>query len=95
MDKTFLLNKIKELRKQKKITQKQLAQKLEVSTPYVTIIEKGKTLPSYEQLERIFIALDERIEDYLQYSHTDKEQLLILLSELESVVSRIRSLLNK
>lgn len=95
MNKTFLLNKIKELRKQKKITQKELAEKLEVSSPYITNVEKGRTLVSYEQLERIFEALDERIEDYIEYDKDNKEELLNLLSELESVVSKIRLLLRK
>lgn len=49
---------IKEKRKVKKITQEQLAEKLDVSPGFVGQVERGETLPSVETLEQIINLLD-------------------------------------
>ena len=58
----FLLGKrIRELRKAKKYTQEQLAEKVDIGTPNISYFETGKYSPSIETLEKIAKALDVEI----------------------------------
>lgn len=50
-------NKLKELRKQKKLTQEELAKKSELSKNAIWNYENGKRTPSYENLQKICNAL--------------------------------------
>lgn len=54
---TFLGEKIRILRKQYRLTLKQLAQKSNISSSYLCDIEKGRSNPSLETLENIAAAL--------------------------------------
>ena len=51
--KVLLGQKIKEIRKSRKITQEQLAEKIGVGTPNISYIETGKFAPSIENFEKI------------------------------------------
>lgn len=60
-------NKIKILRKKKKLTQKGLAQKTGLSQAYINELENGKkTNPTYEVLQKIAQALEVPISDILE-----------------------------
>jgi putative transcriptional regulator len=62
-----LKNKIKILRKKKKLTQKGLAQKTGLSQAYINELENGKkTNPTYEVLQKIAQALEVPISDILE-----------------------------
>ena len=49
---------ISEIRKQKKIKQKDLAEKCNLSVPALCNIEKGKSMPSYKTVEALAEGLD-------------------------------------
>ena len=53
---------IKETRKSLKITQEQLAEKIEVSTVFISQIENGIRKPSLETVYKISIALNTKID---------------------------------
>lgn len=57
------LNKLKFFRKQEKITQKELAKILNVSTDYISIIERGKQTPGGKLAQRIADVFGVKIDD--------------------------------
>ena len=57
-------NKIKELRKQKGLSQEKLANLSEIDRTYLPTIEKGERNVSIEILERIATALEINIKDF-------------------------------
>jgi len=61
-----LSKNIKYYRKQKRLSQSQLAEKCETSTNYIATIETGKKYPSPKTLEKIASALDIEAIDLFQ-----------------------------
>lgn len=59
-------DKIKELRRQKRLTQKELAQKLGTSPQNLAQYENGKRRPKYETIKKIATALDVTISDLIE-----------------------------
>ena len=51
---------IREFRQQAGLSQDQLADRMELSTPYISMLESGKRYPSIEMLIRIALALNVR-----------------------------------
>lgn len=56
--KQMLGKKIKLIRKERKLTQEQLAERVDIGTPNISYIENGKFAPSVETLQKIATALD-------------------------------------
>ena len=56
-------NKIKELRKEKGLSQEKLANLAEIDRTYLPTIEKGERNVSIEVIEKLAIALDVKIKD--------------------------------
>ncbi len=56
--KKLLGKKIKLIRKERKLTQEQLAEKVDIGTPNISYIENGKFAPSSETLQKIALALN-------------------------------------
>lgn len=56
--------KIKKIRKERKLTQKQLASIAQISNSFLCDIEKGRSNPSLESLKDIAKALDKDIRDF-------------------------------
>ncbi len=56
---------IREFRQQAGLSQDQLADRMDMSTPYISMLESGKRYPSIEMLIRIAIALEVRPGDLL------------------------------
>jgi len=50
--------RIRELRKKKRLTQERLAERVDISTPFLGHIERGNRTPSLETLVRIANALE-------------------------------------
>jgi transcriptional regulator with XRE-family HTH domain len=59
----ILQEKIKELRKEKKLTLEQLAQNVGCTKSYISQLEKGKNVPSVSMLGRLAKALDIQVAD--------------------------------
>ena len=55
--------KIQKIRKQKGLTQEELAEKVVVSRAYMGYIEQGRNVPSVEVLEKIARVLKTRLSD--------------------------------
>ena len=53
MDNTFIPERLKELRKERGLTQKQLAEVLETTDDSIFSWEKGRSQPSIETLQKI------------------------------------------
>ena len=63
-----MINKIKELRKNKRITQEELADATKVTRQTINAIEQGKYSPSLELAFSISKFFKKRIEDVFEYS---------------------------
>jgi len=75
--KKLLGNKIREIRKSKKLTQEKFAEKIKISVPCLSYIETGKFYPSPETLEKICATFDiEPHELYRFTSEKNDEQML-------------------
>lgn len=60
--------KIKELRKQKKLTQEQLAEKLNLDAGYISKLEVGRNFPTIGTLEKIANVLNVELYELFQFS---------------------------
>ncbi len=78
--KELLGKKIRELRKAKKYTQEQLAEKVDIGTPNISYFETGKYSPSIETLEKIAKALD--VEIYELYMFQPQKSINEIKKEL-------------
>ena len=78
MDKKKALGqRIKELRKSKKISQEHLAELVNLEPPSICNIENGKNYPTLQNLEKISDVLDVSFVDIFNFSHfTDDSNLI-------------------
>ncbi len=60
--------KIKEVRKQRKLTQEQLAEKLNLDVGYISKLEVGRNFPTIGTLEKIASALDVELYELFQFT---------------------------
>ena len=74
---------IREQRKRKGMTQKQLAEKLGVSTPSIRLYELGKRTPSEEMLCQIADALEITPEALHPYNMASAREVLEMLFRME------------
>ena len=81
--------KIKEIRKKKKISQESLAEMVEMNTRSILRIENAKTLPTLESLNRIASALDVDISDFFNTKclKTKKEIITDINNCLEAMTN--------
>ena len=59
--------RIKTLRKQKRMTQEQLAEASNISVDFLSLVERGKSGPSFEVLERLAGALGVPVKDLFDF----------------------------
>lgn len=81
-----IIGSLREIRKSKGMTQQELADKSNLSLPFISFIETGNRIPSLESLITILEVFDMSLSDFfLPYSQDsdDKElsELLILLQK--------------
>ena len=88
----ILGNNIRNLRKERNWTQEQLAEKAEISVPYMTQIELGKKQASLETVENIAKALSVSIDELFRSSPSRNKSINASLKTFES--SLIKSLTN-
>ena len=69
--------RIKELRKAKKLSQEQLAEKIGLEPPSVCNIENGKNYPTIQNLEKIVKVLNVSLSDIFQFEHLKQNNDLI------------------
>lgn len=80
--------KIKELRKQKKLTQEQLAEILNLDIGYVSKLEVGRNFPAIGTLEKIAKALEVELYELFQFTAAKE-------NDFKSEIVRIYDNLNK
>ncbi len=88
-----LAKNLKFYRKQKNLTQGQLAEKCNTSTNYIATIETGKKYPSPNTLERIAEALEINAIDLFQIEI--KNEKVTLNHEFEKLKENLRFSVNK
>ena len=67
-------SRIRSLRKKRGLTQEQLAEKMNVSTPYIAKIENGKTHPSIDIVCIIVKALNLSMDNILHEGQLDESE---------------------
>ena len=92
--KQLLGGRIKELRKQRGISQEKLAEIVNVDPKFISFIECGRSAPSLETMEKIAFALNVEIKDVFDYSHlqigsTDVNELQSLIQEADDETKRM------
>ncbi len=80
--------RIKSVRKARKLTQEQLAERAEINSVYLSKIEHGKENPTLTLLIRIALALEVDVQDLFDYqqeasSKAQKETLRRLISQID------------
>ena len=89
MDTKELLGlKIKELRKQKKLTQEQLAEKLNLDIGYISKLEVGRNFPTIGTLEKIAKVLQVELCEFFRFTQKKEE-------DFKSEITNIYDKLNK
>ena len=83
-------NNIRTLRKNQNLTQEQLAEKANISVPYMTQIELGKRQASLDIIENIAKALDVPVDGLFRLDPAQNEDINASLKTFES--SLIKSL---
>lgn len=79
---------IKKIRKQKKMTQKQLGEKCGIADSNIRKYENGKQFPKWETLERIAKALGVDVFDLIEYAEgPDEEDLDYTSPELDLLIN--------
>ena len=89
MDYTDLGLQIRRLRKEKKMTQAQLAREIGISAPYLGLIETGRRIASLETFVRICNALQAEPGFLLSASLTRKENPLDQISHLLTAAQKL------
>lgn len=63
--------KLRALRKQRGITQEQLAEAASISVDFLSLVERGINAPSFETLEKLACALDMPVKQLFNFDSTD------------------------
>ena len=61
--------RIKELRKLRKLSQEELAEKVDIDPKHLSRIEVGRSFPSLDTLERLANVLSMELKDFFEFSH--------------------------
>ncbi|CAM3093385.1 helix-turn-helix transcriptional regulator [Lactococcus hircilactis] len=96
MGKEYIGNKLRSLRKAKKLSQAELAQKLNLSSWAVASYEQGKSYPSVEGLMKIcdifgvssdyLLGLSDKLPDKLALNGLNDEEIELILQFIDLVV---------
>ena len=76
-EKQLLGARIKELRKNKGLTQQQLAELIDIDSKHLSKIEVGSSYPSLYNLEKITKVLNIKMQDLFNFEHHKNKEILI------------------
>lgn len=65
--KTQFGKRIRQLRMQKQLTQEQLAELADLSVDFISLIERGRNSPSFDNLEKLAKSLGVSIQELFQF----------------------------
>ena len=63
--------KLRNLRKQRGITQEQLAEMASISVDFLSLVERGINAPSFETLEKLTCALDVPVKELFNFESSE------------------------
>ena len=63
--------RLRDLRKQRGITQEQLAEEASISVDFLSLVERGINAPSFETLEKLACALNVPIKQFFNFDSSD------------------------
>ena len=75
--KKLLGERIKELRKTRKLSQDKLSEQVDIDPKHLSRIEVGSSYPSLNTLEKIAIALNIEIKEFFEFKHLSGRKELI------------------
>lgn len=75
--KKLLGERIKELRKSRKLSQDKLSEQIGIDPKHLSRIEVGSSYPSLSTLEKIAIALNVEIKEFFEFEHLRGQKELI------------------
>ena len=91
-------NQVKEIRKARHMSQRQLASRMQVPRTYISKIENGKAIPTLGSLERLAKALDVDICQLVRDGHSKRDEEIAeiladpFLAELAQYLPQLESL---
>lgn len=83
-------SRIKTIRKLRRLTQDQLAQRVDRTVFAISQLERGKSLPSFETLERLSVALEVPLKDFFDDDSEAAGMSPHRLSLTTAVADRVR-----
>lgn len=96
--KELLGARIKELRKDRRLSQEQLAELIGVEPRHISRIEVGENSPTVERLEKIAQALNVPMKDFFDFMHLEdrdtrahslEERVKLLSEEYQQIIYKI------
>lgn len=87
--------RIKELRKQKGLTQEQLAEHVDLAARYISLIEVGRSSPSLETIDSIAATLGVELKELFDFMHLDPGSVAPdrMMKKLDTIEARDRQIL--
>ncbi|MFC3440119.1 helix-turn-helix domain-containing protein [Sphingobium rhizovicinum] len=85
-------SRIKTIRKLRRLTQEQLAQRVDRTVFAISQLERGKSLPSFETLERLSVALEVPVKEFFDDGSEAAGMSPHRLSLTTAVADRVRSM---
>lgn len=82
---------IARIRKEREITQEQLAESVDVATETISRLERGVSVPSLKTLEKITWALHTSLRDLLDFEHPLKPKDVFSEQELAKVITLLKT----
>lgn len=76
--------RIKGLRMIRKLSQEQLAKRIDISSKYMSRIETGQHFPSFDILTKLANALNVEVKDFFEFAHEAKDA-----RELKKTISNL------
>jgi transcriptional regulator with XRE-family HTH domain len=82
---------IARIRKEREITQEQLAESVDVATETISRLERGVSVPSLKTLEKISWALHTSLRDLLDFEYPQKPKDIFSEQELAKVITLLKT----
>ena len=90
MNQTAIGSYILKKRREKNLTQEQLAEKLSVSNKTISKWENGKSMPDYSMIEQLCKELSVTLPEPVSYTHLDVYKRQAVHSRLRRPILRLR-----
>lgn len=97
-DKTAVSLRIREIRTQRRMSQRQVAARMAVPRTYISKVENGRAMPTLTSLERLATALSVHLCDLVQDKQAQRQQEIAalmadpFLSEVSTYAARMNAL---